>query len=157
MAPKTRATTRTFKEVFPETLPACATPLVYNTVVDNHVAPFYSLGWLFEEWDLHCHFYAQSEWDGKTYNAMCDSQTAWVNPRWRRYAKELPHCHRPKMHFMPNGDALYQITINFPTHMETFEEFREQVIDAAVEVLRVPQNKASELTWYRVGPSFDNE
>ncbi|KAF9016808.1 hypothetical protein BDZ89DRAFT_1045542 [Hymenopellis radicata] len=44
-----------------------------------------------------------------------------------------------------------------PTHMETFEEFREQVIDAAVEVLRLPQNKASELTWYRVGPSFDNE
>ncbi|KAF9016381.1 hypothetical protein BDZ89DRAFT_407092 [Hymenopellis radicata] len=80
---------KTFEEVFPATLPASDTPPIHNTIVENHIAPFYALGWRFAEFDLHRHFDAQSEWD-KTYNPMCDSQSAWVNPRWRQYAKELP-------------------------------------------------------------------
>ncbi|KAF8871486.1 hypothetical protein CPB85DRAFT_1569254 [Mucidula mucida] len=141
---------KTFKEVFPDTLPASATPPVHNTIVENHIAPFYALGWRFSKRELNCHFDAQSEWD-QTMSPMSDSQTAWVNPRWRRYAKELPHYHRPMLHFMRNGDALYQITINFPPHMKTFKESEQKIIKAAVEALRLSEDKASELRWYRNG------
>ncbi len=78
------------EEVFPATLPASATPPIHNTIVGNHIAPFYALGWRFSESELECHFDAQSEWD-KTMSPMSDSQMAWVNPRWRPYAKELPY------------------------------------------------------------------
>ncbi len=154
--------------MFPDTLPASATPPVHNTIVENHIAPFYALGWRFSARELNCHFDAQSEWD-QTMSPMSDSQTAWVNPRWRRYAKELPyaclyptccrlihnhlfsHYHRPMLHFMRNGDALYQITINFPPHMKTFKESEQKIIKAAVEALRLSEDKASELRWYRNG------
>ncbi|KAF8871485.1 hypothetical protein CPB85DRAFT_679471 [Mucidula mucida] len=141
---------KTFEEVFPATLPASATPPIHNTIVGNHIAPFYALGWRFSESELECHFDAQSEWD-KTMSPMSDSQTAWVNPRWRPYAKELPHYHRPLLHFMHNGDALYQITINFPPHMKTFKESKQTIIQAVIEVLRLSDDQASELRWYRNG------
>ncbi len=61
------------------------------------------------------------------------------------------HYHRPMLHFMRNGDALYQITINFPPHMKTFKQSEQTIIQAAIEVLRLSDDQASELRWYRNG------
>ncbi len=59
------------------------------------------------------------------------------------------------MYIMPNGDALYNVAINDPGFLKTLEASRQDIIDAATEVLELSQAKAAELKWYRTsGPSY---
>ncbi|KAF9018140.1 hypothetical protein BDZ89DRAFT_1074172 [Hymenopellis radicata] len=145
---------KTFDEVFPLTLPASATPPPENTIFEGYVVPFYALGWTFKEFELWRQLAKQKEWD-KRWDVFSDSQTKWVNPRWMAaYGKELPHYHRPMMYIMPNGDALYNVAINDFDHLKTFNASRQQIIDGAVDVLRLSDEKVLQLQWYRTGPYY---
>ncbi|KAF9031694.1 hypothetical protein BDZ89DRAFT_615823 [Hymenopellis radicata] len=136
---------KTFDDVFPLTLPASATPPLENTIVEGFIAPWYALGWTFEELELWDLLATRQEWD-KRWDVFSDSQLNWIDPRWERSAS---HYHRPMLYIMANGDALFKIGLNDSTHLDTLNASKEKIIEAAVDVLGLSEEKVLQLQWCR--------
>ncbi len=56
------------------------------------------------------------------------------------------------IYLMPNGDALFKIALNTVSQLKTFDASRQSIVDSAIDVLRLSDEKALQLMWYRTGP-----